>query len=118
MVEDAKLNETEDKRIKDLVNTRNQGEALVHNTRKSLTEYSDKITPQERETIELAIKSLEENLKNEDKTIIESKIKELIEASKTIGEKIYTDQKKTEKTTNNKEEDTVETEYKDVKDKP
>ncbi|MBN9117414.1 MAG: Hsp70 family protein, partial [Pandoraea sp.] len=58
MVKDAELNAEEDKKARELADSRNQGDALVHSTRKALTEYGDKIEASEKEAIESAITAL------------------------------------------------------------
>ena len=56
MVKDAEANAEEDHRVAELAQSRNQADALVHATRKSLTEYGDKLEAAEKESIEAAIK--------------------------------------------------------------
>ncbi|MDB5751918.1 MAG: molecular chaperone DnaK, partial [Ramlibacter sp.] len=89
MVKDAEVNAAEDKKKLELVTARNQGEALVHSVRKSLTEYGDKIDAGERSKIEAAAKDLEETLKSEDKEQIEAKTNALMTASQKLGEQMY-----------------------------
>ena len=91
MVADAEAHAEEDRKALDLVNARNQCEALVHSIRKSLTEYGDKLEAGEKEKIEAAIKEAEAALKSEDKAQIEAKAKSLAEASQKLGEKVYAD---------------------------
>ena len=91
MVKDAELNAAEDKKKLELVQARNQGEALVHSTRKSLTEYGDKLEAAEKDSIEAAIKDLEEALKGDDKDSISSKTDALMTVSQKLGEKMYAD---------------------------
>ncbi|MDO5667606.1 MAG: molecular chaperone DnaK [Alcaligenaceae bacterium] len=91
MIKDAEANAEEDKRTAELVNARNQGDVLVHSTRKSLEEYGDKLDAAEKEAIENAIKDLEEALKGDDKTAIEEKTEALGVASQKLGEKMYAD---------------------------
>jgi molecular chaperone DnaK len=91
MVKDAELNAAEDKKKLELVQARNQGDALVHSTKKSLTEYGDKLDAGEKEKIEAAIKALEEALKGEDKEAIEAKTNELMGSAQKLGEKMYAD---------------------------
>src|SRR5438270_712141 len=67
MVRDAEANAEEDKRLKELAEAHNQGDALVHSTRKALTEYGDKLDAGEKEKIESAIHDLETALKGNDK---------------------------------------------------
>jgi len=91
MVKDAELNAEEDKKVKELAESRNQGDALVHSTRKSLTEHGDKLEAAEKEKIEAAIKDLEAELKHGDKETLDAKIAALSTASQKLGEKIYAD---------------------------
>ena len=91
MVKDAELNAAEDKKKLELVQAKNQGDALVHSTRKSLTEYGDKLDAAEKDAIEAAAKTLEEALKGDDKTDIEAKTEALMTASQKLGEKMYAD---------------------------
>jgi molecular chaperone DnaK len=91
MVKDAELNAEEDKKKVEFVQAKNSAEAMVHSVRKSLGEYGDKLEASEKEKIEAAIKEMEEALKGDDKTIIESKNAALMEASQKLGEKMYAD---------------------------
>lgn len=89
MVKDAEVNAAEDKKKLELVQARNQGEAMVHSVRKSLGEYGDKIEAAEKAAIESAAKELEESLKSEDKAQIEAKTEALMKASQKLGEQMY-----------------------------
>ncbi|WP_206951223.1 molecular chaperone DnaK [Trinickia acidisoli] len=93
MVKDAEANAEEDHRLRELADARNQGDALVHSTKKALTEYGDKIDGSEKEKIESALKDLEETLKSgsSDKAAIEAKIEVVATASQKLGEKMYAD---------------------------
>ncbi|MBI3230427.1 MAG: Hsp70 family protein, partial [Burkholderiales bacterium] len=91
MVKDAELNAEEDKKVKELAESRNQADALVHSTRKSLTEYGDKLEAGEKDKIEAAIKDLEDSLKSSDKAEIDAKVAALSTASQKLGEKMYAD---------------------------
>ncbi len=91
MVKDAELNAAEDKKKLEIVQARNQGEAMVHSVRKSLTEHGDKLDAGEKEKIEAALKDAEEALKGEDKAAIEEKTSALMTASQKLGEKMYAD---------------------------
>src|SRR5689334_7475677 len=70
MVKDAEANAEEDKKLKELAESRNQADALVHSTKKSLTEYGDKLEAGEKEKIEAAITALEASIKDGDKAAI------------------------------------------------
>src|SRR5574337_1493050 len=91
MVKDAELNAAEDHKKLELVQARNQGEAMAHSARKSLAEYGDKLGADEKEKIEAALKELDEALKGEDKAAIEAKTEALTAASQKLGEKMYAD---------------------------
>lgn len=91
MVQDAEANAEEDKRLKEVAEAHNQGDALVHSTRKALTEYGDKLEAGEKEKIEAAIAELEEALKGSDKAIIDEKSAALTTAAQKLGEKMYAD---------------------------
>jgi molecular chaperone DnaK len=89
MVKDAELNAADDKKKVELVQARNQGEAMVHSVKKSLGEHGDKLEGAEKEAIETALKDVEEALKGEDREAIESKTEALMSASQKLGEKVY-----------------------------
>ncbi|MBA4111173.1 MAG: molecular chaperone DnaK [Leptothrix sp. (in: Bacteria)] len=91
MVKDAELNAVDDKKKVELVQAKNQGDAMVHSVRKSLTEYGDKLDAGEKEKIEAAIKDVDEAIKGDDKDDIEAKTNALMTASQKLGEKMYAD---------------------------
>jgi len=91
MVKDAELNAEEDQKVKELAESRNQGDALVHSTKKALAEHGDKLDAGEKEKIEAAIKELEDVLKSGDKAEIDTKLGNLSTASQKLGEKVYAD---------------------------
>ncbi|MFI4939527.1 MAG: molecular chaperone DnaK [Burkholderiales bacterium] len=133
MVRDAEANAEEDKRLRALAETHNQGDALVHSTKKSLTEYGDKLEAGEKEKIEAAIKELEEALKGSDKDAIDAKSTALSAAAQKLGEKMYADMQAQQAAgaasegahgaasdgaeSKGKEEDVVDADFKEVKDK-
>jgi molecular chaperone DnaK len=94
MVADAETHAEEDRKALELVNARNQCEALVHSVKKSLGEYGDKLEAGEKDKIEAALKDAESVLKSENKTEIEAKAKALAEASQKLGEKVYAESQK------------------------
>ncbi len=91
MVKDAEVNAADDKKKLELVQARNQAEAMVHSVKKSLGEHGDSLEAAEKEAIEAAIKDVEEALKAEDKDAIEAKTATLMTASQKLGEKMYAD---------------------------
>ncbi|MFN3737099.1 molecular chaperone DnaK [Hydrogenophaga sp.] len=89
MVKDAELNAAEDKKKVELVQARNQAEAMVHSVKKSLGEHGDKLDAAEKTAIEDALKAVEEAAKGEDKAEIDAKTEALMTASQKLGEKVY-----------------------------
>ncbi|WP_397476023.1 molecular chaperone DnaK [Pusillimonas sp.] len=120
MVKDAEANAEDDHRVAELAQARNQGDALVHSTRKSLEEYGEKLEAAEKEAIENAVKELEETLKEGDKAAIDAKVEALATASQKLGEKMYADmqaQQGAEGAAEAKpaDEDVVDADFKEVK---
>jgi len=89
MVQDAEAHAEEDKKRRELVETRNQAESLVHSTRKALADHGDKVDPSTVEAIELAVKALEETMDGDDAGRIRSGIHNVTEASMRLGGAIY-----------------------------
>ncbi len=117
MVREAEAHAEEDRRFRELVTARNQGEALVHATRKSLEELGAKLEAGEKERIESAIKDLEEALKGENKEDIESRSRALSEASAVMAQKLYQQKAQTEAGGDNAgraEEDVVDADFEEV----
>jgi molecular chaperone DnaK len=89
MVKDAEAHAEEDRKALELVNARNQLEAVVHSVKKSLKDYGDKLDAGEKEKIEAAVKDAEGALKSESKAEIEAKQQALAQAAQKLGEKMY-----------------------------
>ncbi len=127
MVKDAEANKAEDHKRFELAQARNAADSSVHQIRKSLTEHGDKLEASEKESIEAAIKDVEDALKTEDKDAIEAKTTALMTASQKLGEKMYADAQQAagaeaaqqpeaataDATANN--EDVVDADFKEVK---
>ena len=94
MVKDAEAHAEEDRKTLELVNARNQAEALVHSVRKSLKDYGDKLDAGEKDKIEAAAKDVESVLKSENKSEIEAKAQALAQAAQKLGEKMYAESQK------------------------
>ena len=92
MVKDAEANAAEDAKKVELVQARNQADAMVHSVKKSLAEHGDKLDAGEKEKIEAALKDAEEALKSDDKATIDAKTEALMTASQKLGEKVYAEQ--------------------------
>ncbi|MBE6444662.1 MAG: molecular chaperone DnaK [Alphaproteobacteria bacterium] len=89
MVKDAEANADADKKKKELVEAKNQGESLVHSTEKTLKEYGDKVSAAEKTQIEDAVKSLKTALEAEDLAVIKEKTENLMQISMKLGEAMY-----------------------------
>lgn len=89
MVRDAEEHADEDRLAKELVDARNQGDAMLHSVRKSLTDLGDKVDASDKENIEKAAGELEEALKGDDKAEIEAKTEALTTASHKLAEQAY-----------------------------
>jgi molecular chaperone DnaK len=89
MVKDAEANAAEDKKRRELVEARNQGEALVHSTEKSLKDYGDKVQAPDRAAIETAMDALKTALTEDDLEAITSRTSDLLQASMKLGEAMY-----------------------------
>ena len=89
MVKDAEDNAEADKERRELVETRNQGEGLLHSTKRSLEEHGDKVDPSTVEAIEFAMVPLEDALKGDEVGKIKSAVQNLTEAAMKLGEAIY-----------------------------
>jgi molecular chaperone DnaK len=91
MVKDAEAHAAEDRKLMEAVQARNALDALVHSVQKSITEYGDKVSADEKSKIESALKSADELLKQKDATKeqLEGKAEELAKAAQKLGEMMY-----------------------------
>lgn len=89
MVRDAEEHADDDRKVRELVDARNQGEAMIHGIKKSMDELGDKLEAAEKSNIESAIAELEEALKGDDKDAIAAKTVTLTQASHKLTERLY-----------------------------
>ena len=89
MVKDAEAHAEEDSKALELVNARNQCDAMIHSVRKTLKEHGEKLDSEEKTRIEDALKAAEEALKSGSKEDIEAKTQALAEVSHKLAEKMY-----------------------------
>lgn len=89
MVKDAEANAEADKQRRDAVEAKNQGESLLHSSEKSLKEYGDKVSAEDKQAIESAIVALRTSLEGEDAEDIKAKTQTLAEASMKLGQAMY-----------------------------
>jgi molecular chaperone DnaK len=92
MVADAEAHAAEDAKFRELADTRNQADGLVHATERSLADLGEKVESGERAKIESALAEVKEALKGDSKEKIEAKLKSLSEASAGMAQKIYAEQ--------------------------
>lgn len=124
MVKDAELHAEEDKKLHELVTARNNADAMIHATNKTLHELGDKVTSDERRDIEAAISELKTAMDGDDKAEIERKTERLTELSGKLAERLYAQKgetagstgAETERTAEAKSgEDVVDAEFEEVK---
>ncbi|WP_159565355.1 molecular chaperone DnaK [Budvicia diplopodorum] len=121
MVREAEANAEADRKFEELVQTRNQGDHLMHSTRKQVDEAGDKLPADDKAAIEAALTALQASLKGEDKADIEAKVQALAEVSGKLLEMVQ--QQHAEGATADaeaapsKDDDAVDAEFEEVKDK-
>ncbi|GKW24945.1 molecular chaperone DnaK [Pectobacterium polonicum] len=120
MVRDAEANAEADRKFEELVQARNQGDHLLHSTRKQLEEVGDKLAADDKTAIDDALKALESALKGEDKAEIEAKIQALVQVS---GKLLEASQPQpgaeggADDASARRDDDVVDAEFEEVKDK-
>jgi molecular chaperone DnaK len=92
MVGDAEAHAADDAKFRELADTRNQADGLIHATEKSLRELGDKVSGEERGKIEAALADVKEAIKSDNKSVIETKLKALGEASAGMAQRLYSSQ--------------------------
>ena len=126
MVKDAEAHAVEDKKQLELVTSRNQLDSLLHSVQKSLKEYGEKLSADEKAKIEAAVKDATEAMKSEDKERIDAQAQALAQAAQKLGEKMYAEGQQAQgapgggdaKTSKPADEaDVVDAEFTEVKDK-
>ncbi|MGI9570572.1 MAG: Hsp70 family protein, partial [Desulfobulbia bacterium] len=124
MVKDAEAHAEEDKKRREDVEVRNQAEALVHSTEKTLEEVGDKVSDADKSTIETAVSDLKSLLEAEDSSVedLKSKSEALAQASMKLGEAMYQqqapgeDDNQSEGDSGDSQEDVVDADFEEVKD--
>ncbi len=118
MIRDAELHAEEDRRFKELVTARNEADALIHATRKSLKDLEGKVPAADKERIEAVIKELEAVMKTNDKAAIEAKTRQLMELSGKLAQQVYSaaHTEPQSEATHTKGEEVVDAEFEEVKD--
>lgn len=129
MIKDAEKNADEDKKRKEGVETRNQADTLVHSVEKSLKDYGDKVSEDDKKNIETSLDELKKALESDDNESLKEKVTNLTNASMKMGEAMYAAQQQAGEAAaadsnaeeapkeGSKEEKVVDAEYKDVSSK-
>jgi molecular chaperone DnaK len=89
MVDDAKVHEDEDKKKKELIETKNRADQIVYTTEKTLKEHGDKVSEEDKKKIEDALEKLKSAMQTEQTEIINQKIEDLMQASHKMAEAMY-----------------------------
>ncbi|MAU41361.1 MAG: molecular chaperone DnaK [Kordiimonas sp.] len=89
MVKDAESHAEEDKQRREMVEVRNQAEGLAHSTETQLQEHGDKLSAEDKSSIETAIAAVRTALEGEDKDAIDAAVQELTQAAMKLGEAVY-----------------------------
>ncbi|MCF1505036.1 molecular chaperone DnaK [Afifella sp. H1R] len=125
MVKEAEANADADKKRREVVEAKNQAEALIHGTEKSLSEHGDKVDGETKQAIETALAELKEAAKGDDKADIEAKSQALAMASMKLGEAVYKAQEESGaeggaeaagEASGNKDEDVVDADFEEIQD--
>jgi len=122
MVGDAEAHAADDAKFRELAETRNQADGLVHATEKSLRELGDKVSGEERAKIEAALADVREAVKGDNKAVIETKLRVLGEASAGMAQRLYANQQgggagpSGEQPAGGGDENVVDAEFEEVKD--
>ena len=126
MVKDAEAHAEEDRKAKELIETRNMAENMIHATKKSLNDLGDKVEDKEKSDIETAISELEEVLKGDNKDAISEKTTQLTEVAGKLAERAYAEQQGSPDAStvnsdvgddkNSTDNDAVDAEFEEVKD--
>jgi molecular chaperone DnaK len=121
MVKEAEQNAEADKKKREAVEAKNQAESLIHSTEKSLKDYGDKVSAEDKGAIETALNDLKGVIEGDDAEAIKEKTAALAEASMKLGEAMYKASQaeaeaNAEGAAGNKDENVVDADFEEVKD--
>lgn len=119
MVKDAELNAEEDKKFEELIASRNMADGLASSTKKAMEENKDELTEDESKSLSEAISNVEEACKSESKEDIDKAVEELSKIAQPLSEKLFKKnppEPTTEESSDDKAEDAVDAEFKEVDD--
>ena len=119
MVKDAELNAEEDKKFEELIASRNMADGLASSTKKAMEENKDELTEDESKSLGEAISNVEEACKSESKEDIDKAVEELSKIAQPLSDKLFkkeAPEQTTEESSDDKPEDAVDAEFKEVDD--
>jgi molecular chaperone DnaK len=122
MIKEAESNAEDDKKKRELVEAKNQAEALIHTAEKGVRDAGEKITEDEKTPVEEAITALKDVMDGDDLTAIQEKSATLSQAAMKIGEKLYQQEQSdvqdndSNSSKEDSNEDVVDADYEEVKD--
>src|SRR4051794_8265230 len=116
MVKDAEAHAADDKKRRELVEAKNQGEGLIHATEKSVAEHGGKVQEADKQAIEDAVSDLKEALKGDDAEAIKAKTNALAQVSMKLGEAMYKQQAESDAAKDAAKDDVVDAEFTEVDD--
>jgi molecular chaperone DnaK len=118
MVKDAEAHAADDKKRREIVEAKNAGESLVHQTEKSLADYGDKVSAADKSAVESAIAALKTTLEGDDAEAIQSATNALMQASMKLGEAMYKNQQGAEQPEGEQkpQDDVIDADFREVGD--
>jgi molecular chaperone DnaK len=118
MVKDAEAHAADDKKRREIVEAKNAGESLVHQTEKSLADYGDKVSAADKSAVESAIAALKTALEGDDAEAIQSATNALMQASMKLGEAMYKNQQGAEQPEGEQkpQDDVIDADFREVGD--
>jgi len=120
MVKDAEAHAEEDKKRREMVEAKNQAEALIHSSEKSLKEHGDKVSTSDKQAIENAVTALRDVLGKDDLEMVQARTQDLMQASMKLGEAMYKAQQEetahADAAKHAAKDDVVDADFKEVKD--
>ncbi len=118
MVKDAEAHAADDKKRREVVEAKNAGESLVHQTEKSLADYGDKVSAADKSAVESAIAALKTTLEGDDPEAIQASTNALMQASMKLGEAMYKAQQGTEQAEGEQkpQDDVIDADFREVGD--
>ena len=118
MVKDAEAHAADDKKRREVVEAKNAGESLVHQTEKSLADYGDKVSAADKSAVESAVAALKTTLEGDDAEAIQAATNALMQASMKLGEAMYKAQQGTEQAEGEQkpQDDVIDADFREVGD--